>query len=58
MFPLSYDLEGNSCQWVVTVKQDYNKTLQEEMKPKMQIQVFSHKEEPPKDSIPLNLDWV
>ena len=34
------------------------KTLQEEMKPKMQIQVFSHKEEPPKDSIALNLDWV
>ena len=33
-------------------------TLQEEMKPKMQIQVFSHKEELPKDSITLNLDWI
>ena len=33
-------------------------TLQEEMKPKMQIQVFSHKEELPKDSIALNLYWV
>ena len=34
------------------------KTLPEEMKPKMQIQVVSHKEELPKDSIALNLDWV
>ena len=33
-------------------------TLREAMKPKMQIQVFSHKEELPKDSIALNLDWV
>ena len=33
-------------------------TLQEEMKPKMQIQFVCHKEEIPKDSIALNLDWV